>query len=59
MKHYITLNQEVEENIEYVSCQEGEFDEYVFVLCKHKNETQDCTIMFYSNQIKKIDESSS
>jgi hypothetical protein len=49
----IELNTEVEDNTEYLTCQEGEFNEYDMVLCKHKEDVLDNTVKFYAIQIKK------
>jgi hypothetical protein len=59
MKINITINQEVESNINYISCEEGEFLPTDFVMCKCKDENEDNTVMFLAEQIKNIDNESS
>lgn len=56
---YITLNQEVHQNIDYVVCRKGNYEENDFVFCKSKLDTTVDTVMFLANQIIKPDESSS
>lgn len=59
MKIIISKNQEVECNINYITCEEGEFDPDQFVMCKHKNEIENNTVMFLASQIKNQDNESS
>jgi len=55
----IKLNQEVADNTNYITCEEGEFSENDFILCKNKYELTHNTVMFLANQIIKSNESSS
>lgn len=56
---YITLNQEVYQNTDYIVCEEGNYEENDFVFCKNKLDSIEGTVMFLANQIIKPDESSS
>lgn len=55
----IVLNQEVAVNTNYITCEEGEFNDFDFVLCKLKNEIDSSTVMFLATQINKIEDESS
>ena len=48
----IIKNEEVNENPNYITCEQGEFNETEFVLCKEKTESRDNTVMFLASQIK-------
>ena len=47
----ISLNQEVESNKNYVTCESGIFQTLDFVLCKNKLEEQNNTVMFLVDSI--------
>lgn len=59
MKINITIDQEVESNINYITCEEGEFYPDQFVMCKHKDEIENNTVMFLASQIKNENNESS
>lgn len=54
MKIQIKKNDVVESNINYVTCEEGEFQPEDFVMCKLKNDSEENTVMFLAQQIKEI-----
>lgn len=47
----IEINQEVYLNLEYITCESGEFDENDLVKCKKKNEVECNTCAFLASQI--------
>lgn len=47
----IEINQEVESNKSYITCESGEFHEYDFVQCKLKSDTSNNTCAFYASSI--------
>jgi hypothetical protein len=42
----IDLNQVVNSNPEYVTCEEGDFEDFEYVLCKRKSEDENDTCCF-------------
>jgi hypothetical protein len=55
----ISINQEVMSNRNYITCMEGDYDQYSYILCKRKDENIENTVMFLAIQINNIDYESS
>lgn len=51
----VISGQEVLCNINYVTCESGNFDEFEFVKCKLKTDNANNTVMFLAYQINNID----
>lgn len=58
MTFRIEMNQVVNANREYLSCEQGDFEENDFVMCKHKLDVIEDTVMFFAYQISVNNESS-
>lgn len=52
MKIQININEEVETNTNYITCEKGEFEPNNFVFYKQKTESNNNTVMFLVSQIK-------
>lgn len=55
----IKLNQEVYSNTNYITCEAGEFSPEQFVMCKHKSEVNNNTVMFLASQVINTQDESS